>query len=60
MLYLFGLDSQWVDLEWGVVLVISANPCKEYKIVSTTGTDKYKKLIAKVKVMQFYNLTPTG
>ena len=60
-MYLFGLDSnQGDDLEWGVVLVISANLCKEYKMVSTTGTDKYKKLIAKVKVMQFYNLTPTG
>ena len=59
-MYLFALDpTQGVDLEWGIVLVISGNLCKEYKTFSkVTCTDKYK--IAKVKVMQFYNLTPTG
>ena len=48
-MYLFGLDStQGVDLEWGISLVISANLCKEYKMVSTTGTDKYITKIAKI------------
>ena len=33
-------------LEWGVVHV--ANLCKRYKMVSTTGTDKYITKIAKI------------
>ena len=59
-MYLFALDStQGVDLEWGVVLIISGNLCKMYKSYSTTPQINIK-IIARVKVMQFYNLTPTG
>ena len=50
-MYLFGMDSQVVDLEWGVVLVLSANMCKKYKTVpKATSTDKYK-IIAKGETM---------
>ena len=54
-MYLFGMDSQVVDLEWGIVLVIV--PICERNINRILLQAQINK-IDKVKVVKIYNPKP--
>ena len=53
------MDSQGVNLEWGIVLVIISEPicAREYKLTPNTGTDNYTRTVSdKLIISRLYQL----